>query len=391
MTSEERHERRYRRRKARREAKLRRRAAEVANYAKAMSFGNLRKWGMACCKGTAWKSSTQSFRLKIISNTAVAHTALMSGKLKFRGFICFDRVERGKVRHIKSVHITERQIRKTFNQEVAVPLIRPHLIYDNHASLKGRGTDRALNRLTCHLQRHFRQYGNAGYVVLYDFTDYFNSAPHDPVTWMYRHYIRDARSVQLGTYIMDLNGPVGFGLGCEMSQTNCIAIPNRLDHYVKQQLRVKGYDRYMDDGVALAPTLERAREIEAGIVAMAAALGIKMNPGKTRIAPVKSFTWLKTRFILTETGKVIKKPSRRSIVVMHRKLKKFKAWVDLGHHPKHPETPFTVEEARQSYMSCRGHLKRGNTYKVIKRLDGYFTDLFGEPPVRPEKEEDKRV
>lgn len=167
MSSKERHENRFRRRKAARERKKAARAAEIANIEKSMSFGKMLKWGWACCSGTSWKSSTQSFRLGIIASTARQHKSVMQGKINSKGFICFDRMERGKLRHIKSVHITERQIRKTFNQEIAVPLIRPHLIYDNHASLKGRGTDRALDRLNCHLDRYFRKNGNKGYILIF--------------------------------------------------------------------------------------------------------------------------------------------------------------------------------------------------------------------------------
>lgn len=380
MSSKDRHELRYWRRRGARERKRAARAAEIANIEKSMSFGKMLRWGWACCSGTAWKSSTQSFRLGIISSTARQHNAVMQGKINSKGFICFDRMERGKLRHIKSVHITERQIRKTFNQEIAVPLIRPHLIYDNHASLKGRGTDRALNRLNCHLDRYFRKHGNKGYILIFDFTDYFGSVQHDEVYRIYNEYIRDPRAIQLGTQIMELNGPVGFGLGCEMSQTCCVAIPNRLDHFIKQDLGVKGYGRYMDDGYVLEPDLERIKVIMAAIIEKCHQLGIQINERKTKILPVKSFTWLKTRFILTDTGKIIRKMSRKSITTQQRKLKKFKAWVELGHNPKYPNKPFTLEKARASYISWRGHKERGNCHKVLKRMDRYFTNLFGVPP-----------
>lgn len=335
---------------------------------------------MACCKGTAWKASTQSFRMGIIANTARMHTAVMSGKFKSRGFICFDRVERGKVRHIKSVHITERQVRKTYNQEIAVPLIRPHLAYDNHASLKGRGTDRALNRLTCHLERYFRRHGNKGYAVLFDFSDYFNSVLHDEVYRLYQMYIRKPRAMALGVQIMEMNGPVGFGLGCEMSQTTCISIPNRLDHYIKQDLAAEFYNRYMDDGIILEPDLERAKAMVEAIIQKCVELGIQINKRKTKIVPVRAFTWLKTRHILTDTGKVVRKMSRKSITTQQRKLKKFKAWVELGHNPKYPDKPFTLAMARASYNSWRGHQQRGNSHNILKRMDKYFTKLFGVPP-----------
>lgn len=72
--------------------------------------------------------------------------------------------------------------------------------------------------------------------------------------------------------------------------------------------------------------------------------------------------------------------SRKSITTERRKLKKFRAWVGLGHNPKYPDKPFTIEKVRASYISWRGHQERGNSYKVLKQMDRYFTDLFGVPP-----------
>jgi hypothetical protein len=47
--------------------------------------------------------------------------------------------ERGKKRHIKSVHISERIIQKALSDYVMVPILSNPLVYDNGASIKGKG------------------------------------------------------------------------------------------------------------------------------------------------------------------------------------------------------------------------------------------------------------
>ena len=43
-------------------------------------------------------------------------------------------------------------------------------------------------------------------------------------------------------------GEVGLGLGSQISQVSALMYPNKLDHYIKEELRIQAYGRYMDDG-----------------------------------------------------------------------------------------------------------------------------------------------
>lgn len=43
---------------------------------------------------------------------------------------------------------------------------------------KVKGIDFAMDRLNCHLQRHFRKHGLKGGILVFDFKDYFGSAQH---------------------------------------------------------------------------------------------------------------------------------------------------------------------------------------------------------------------
>lgn len=57
------------------------------------------------------------------------------------------------------------------------------------------------------------------------------------------------------------NNPVGIPIGNYTSQYFANIYLNTLDHYVKEELKIKYYVRYMDDFVLLLNNKEEAKEI----------------------------------------------------------------------------------------------------------------------------------
>lgn len=170
MTSEERREARYQRRKAKRDEARLLRSKECGDFDEVFSFRHLYLSGKKCCKGVYWKNSTQRYIGNIIPIIAKTHRELQNGTFKHRGFHAFTIMERGKKRYIRSVHITERAVQKCLCDYCLVPIYSACFIYDNSASLKHRGMDFALRRMTCYLQRHYRKYGLEGGVCFTIFT-----------------------------------------------------------------------------------------------------------------------------------------------------------------------------------------------------------------------------
>lgn len=166
MTSEERHEARYQRRVKKRQERRLALSKSCGDFEDVFSYENLYQAGHICCRGVSWKSSTQTYRFNLVTNTAATRRALLDGTYKSRGFIEFDLYDRGKMRHIRSIHISERVVQRTLCDKVINPTLKPSFIYDNGASTENKGIDFALNRLSCRLQRHYRKYGREGYVLL---------------------------------------------------------------------------------------------------------------------------------------------------------------------------------------------------------------------------------
>lgn len=287
MTSEERHEARYRRRKAERQRQRDARSEACGSFEQVFSYEHLYRAGRECCKGVGWKCSTQRYLGNFTANIARTHRELMDGTWKTKGFFAFDLMERGKLRHIRSVHIAERVVQRCLCDNALVPLFSAAFVYDNAASLKGKGIDFAMDRLTCHLQRYYRKHGTDGWALVFDFSDYFNSAPHAPI-------------------------------------------------YAESERRIRD---------------ERVQKLACGL-----------------IVKLQELHFLKTRFYLTETGKVRRKMCRKSARRMRRKLKTFRRWMAEGR--------MTEEDIRTAYESWRGHMRRGNSYRVLRRMDRFYKRLM---------------
>lgn len=369
MTSEERRRARYLRRRAARDAK---RDLAVGKYDSLQSVGSMNALVIACRKsrlGVSWKASVQRYVMNRLKNASKTSGEIMRGDDVRRGFIKFDLVERGKLRHISSVHFSERVAQRSLCANALIPILTRSLIHDNGASLKGKGISFSVARLKTHLRKHYRRYGNEGYVLKIDFKDFFGSMSHEHIREIIESKITDKRLAKFAMGFVEAFGDGGLGLGSETSQILAIAYPNCLDHYIKEKLRIKGYGRYMDDLYLLHKSKGYLWKCLDEIRAIVKEMGLSINDRKTTLTKLsRGFVFLKSRFLLTDTGKVVVIPSRDSIVRQRRKLKAFKRFVRSG--------KMTVSQAYASYMSWRGYIKHKNSHQTVRNMDGFFEELF---------------
>ena len=310
MTSEERHEARYKRRKAKRDSKRKKVLEEHGDYYQVISRNALSRAAKEAAKGVKYKASVQRFMLRRLTNVSAIHRNLVYHKDIRKGFICFTLMERGKVRKIMSVHFSERVPQKSLNQNALIPVLTRSLIHDNGASRKGMGTGFAMKRLVGHLRWHYRRYGTEGYILLVDFSDYFGSIDHEVAKQIIADAFDDPGIIWLANLFIDAyyeynvkfkNIPEeeahkGLGLGSEINQTLAISVPNPMDHYIKEVLRIKCYGRYMDDFYLIHPDKEYLKYCLEQIEMICARLKITVSAKKTKIVKLShGFTFLKTK------------------------------------------------------------------------------------------------
>lgn len=369
MNSEERREARRRRRQEKR-ADARRRRLEGVDMEAVASLDSLYRAARESARGVSWKASVQRYQKDLLINIVRARRDLLSGRDMHRGFIRFDVVERGKLRRISSVRISERVPQKSLAQNALVPATVPTLIPANSANIKGRGTDYAVRLMKGQLVDHYRRHGSEGYILQMDFRDYFARIAHEPLKRQVRSRLDDPRLIDMGERIIDHQGDVGLGLGCEPNQICAVAFPNALDHFVTEMCGVEAYGRYMDDSYCIHESKEHLRMVAAAVEILCGDYGIELHQGKTRIVKLShGFTFLKRKFSYTPTGGVAVRPCRETITRERRKLKAFKRMLDAG--------DMTIEQISQQYQSWRGGIERLDAHRTLLSMDALYRELFG--------------
>ena len=343
-------------------------------------FEHIYDSALLCKNNVMWKSSVQNYMRNLEYNVSETLYLLEIDQFRFKNTFEFYIFERGKLRHIKSIHIRERVVQKVLCLYCLNPLFHPKFIYDNGASTKDKGLNFAINRMKMMINRHYRQYGKEGYVLLFDFKNYFGSISHEIALKMINTEVKDDRlmnlikeSMKIYTTEEQVNG-VGIGLGSELSQFIALLFANPIDHLIKDDMRFKNYIRYMDDGWVLAKTKEELKDLLKAIQKMCEKYKLNLNLKKTRIVPLnKGFTFLKKKVSLANNGSITINISSDSVTRERKKLKKLKK--------KMLEGVITIKEIEGSYISWRGFAKQFDSYDTIQRMNQLFEELFGYIPV----------
>lgn len=370
MNSKERHEARYQRRKAAREKKLHDRVKQIGTLSEAFSYSRLYFCGKDACKGVRWKTSTKNFELRLFSRTARTRRKLRTKRWKCKKPCTFILPERGHLRKIDAPHINDRQVHKAECKYVLRPLYYPHLIYDNGASMEGKGFLFTINRILYFLRRWYRRNGTEGYVVTLDFKSYFPNAPHSTIEDIHRRYILNKDHRELADYLLNAFGAVGMALGVEPSQTEAAILANGVDHALKDQAGIKDLERYMDDTLFVVRTIQEAYNLIEIAKQAAAKSGLVLNENKTHITPLTGwFKYCQWRFHMTDTGRIVVKPSRRSVTNMNHKLKSFSRKVYAGEK--------SIRETCLDYGCWCAYIKHSNSHNILLKTNRHFYRLFG--------------
>jgi RNA-directed DNA polymerase len=146
---------------------------------------------------------------------------------------------------------------------VLEPLFEPRFLEDSFACRKGKGTHAGMRRALHFARRH-------PYALKCDLRRYFPSIDHGILTGEIARVVADARVMDLigkilashrdgvrrvyGNELFDFTDhPRGLPIGNLTSQFFANIHLDRFDHFVKQELRVPGYVRYVDDFLLFGP------------------------------------------------------------------------------------------------------------------------------------------
>jgi hypothetical protein len=303
--------------------------------------------------------------------------------------------ERGKKRIITPIDIADRTTQKVLCENVLIPSITPHLIYDNGASMEGKGTEFARKRMGQFIESAKRRWGADNlYVLVFDFKSYFDNVPHAQCYRVLKKYISDPRLVNLiigiieSYQLQEINKiqdkdernealrklynheMKGICLGSQISQIMAVAVPNDFDHYIKDVLRMKYYIRYMDDGVTIFNNKKKLLKFKEILGEVAKQYGLTFNTKKTYVTKLsKGFTFLKVKYRVDEKGRTIKKLVRSGTVRERRKLKCY------VHKVENKE--MSLDDVFNNIQSWNAHSKIAKSSHTVKSMFKLYNDLYG--------------
>ena len=344
-------------------------------YDEVFSYDHLLECANDCLSGVGWKQSVQMFNISMNAQCAKLYNELADRTYKSKGFTSFYINERGKTRHIQSVHISERTVQKCLCRYALRPVIENSIIYDNSASVKGKGQDFAVKRFREHLRWHYARYGQEGRILIGDFHAYFDSIDHKILLEKLREILEDNDLYNITEYFIEcFEGDKGIGLGSEISQTCAIFYLNELDHIIKDKFGIHCYARYMDDFYIISDDINKIKEIFAFIKEYIKNYGLTLNDKHTNIYKFKDhspFSYLKNRTILENTGKISMRLTRNNVKSRRSLLRKYREMYDDG--------KIDLDYIKRGMVIWKNYAyKRKNSYKSVQSVMRYFHELFSE-------------
>ena len=356
---------------------------------------------MALASG--WKGSTQRLILNQLKAYNRIYNEIVSDKpYEMHDGSKFIMHENGKVRYIQSLSPKDVLMQHALTNYILIPILTRYLIHDNGASIQNKGLSFTRKRFDLQLHKFYRNHGRDGYVLQIDFRKYFDNIQHEKLLNELKRHLKDQELLDLirdilSYYEVDVSYsddediidqvfefleyikiPKEFltgkrfmkkslGIGSPVSQIFGIYFPYRIDQFCKTILGLKYYSAYMDDRVILTKSMDEILLILEAIRTIAIDLGIHMHKKKIKIIPLnKSFIFLKTKYVLTKTGKIIHKIPKDNVVRERRKLKKLAKIVvreDLS------ESLYIDQ-----YKSWRGDKAWYDSHESIKEIDKIYKE-----------------
>lgn len=337
------------------------------------SFDNLYKAMYKCKKGVMWKDSVSRYVNNGLSSITKLRYQLINGTYKIDKYYEFV-IHEPKTREIISTKFKDRVFQRSLCDNYLYHEITKGFIYDNGACQLNRGTDFSRNRLKTHLKRYYREYGTEGYVLKCDFKNYFGSTKHHIAKEALAKAVRDKWTLQHCYDIIDTyntGDATGLGLGSQITQLVQLLVLNDLDHYIKEDLKIKHYVRYMDDLVLIHHDKEYLKECLTRINKIVNELELTLNKKKTKLFKLsQGINFLGFKYKLTSTGGIHSVLLKENLKKRKRKLREY---VKL-----YREGRMSFEQLDNGQESWKAHASKGNSYWLIEKIDNYYNNLLEE-------------
>ena len=218
-----------------------------------ISFDNLYSAFRKAYRGAGGKGDAASYLYNLEPELFSLQRKLKQGTYLPEGYRYFHVLE-PKRRLIAEAPFRDRVVHHAV-VNVLEPIYERVFIADSFATRKGKGTHRAILRAQLFIRR-FPWY------LKTDIQGYFGNIDIEILEGILRRKIKDAATLDLLHRILTTDQTrSGLPIGNLTSQFLANVYLDQLDHWLKDELGIKGYLRYMDDFVMFAETRRELKEL----------------------------------------------------------------------------------------------------------------------------------
>ncbi len=321
-------------------------------YEDIFTFHNLYKAHLKTRKGKMWKKEVMEFELNKAHELRKLYEELRKKTYKISPYRTFTIYE-PKKRRVDATSYRDRIVQNCFVDNYLFPLLENHLIYDNAACRKEKGTDFARKRLKKFmLEEHKKR--KETYVLTYDIHHYFESIDHAILLKKMKKLIKDDEIYSFVEMIVSSfksDEGKGLPLGNQTSQCFALYYLDSFDRIIKERYSIHSYSRYMDDGVIISKDKEKLKSLLESLRKELEDIKLSFNPKKTSIYPLKEgVTYLGFTYRIGKNDKTIVKMAKN-------KRKRLIAYLSKYEH------------THESLLSYKNYLSmRADEYSLIRRL-----------------------
>lgn len=336
---------------------------EMTEYEIMYDFETLYQSHKKCRRGKAGKYEVIQFEISLAEELYRLQKELKDKTYHIGSYYKFTIFD-PKKREIQALYYRDRIVQRTLCDNILIPLMEKHLIYDNSACRRGKGAHFSMDRLSGFFREFYKRNGTNGYILKCDIHKYFDSIDHKVLKTKLCRIIKDKDVYNLLVTIIDSYHKTpgkGLPMGNQTSQWFALYYLDGLDRVIKEKFRIKYYTRYMDDCIILCDDKTYLKEcLDYLKWYVENELFLKFN-AKTQITTMKNgVDYLGFHFYLTDTGKVIRKLRTSSKKRLKRRLKKFQK--------QYRQDEVKLDEITHSIASYKGHLKHGHTDRLQQKI-----------------------
>lgn len=243
------------------------------------------------CRNTKNKNKVERFKDYKCANITKIYNILKNREYKVGPYIHFTLYE-PKKRDIVSQGMVDKIINHLVSRYILYPAIMPCLIDKNVASREGLGTSAGL-KATKEFHRVCKVKYGRYYILKCDISKFFASIDIDILKEKIKRKIKDKDALKIVFDIIDGDDNTsGLGIGNMTSQILAIFYLNDMDHYIKEDLKIKYYVRYQDDFLLFHQSKQYLRECLDKIKKFLEKEHLKLNKKSMILSSNNNFAFL---------------------------------------------------------------------------------------------------